>query len=139
MRISPHATIAFWRQLGQLWNQFAVAVEEFFRAVAFHPILEHFQMVWIRLHPIQRDLMSAISTFHLLAINYFCTCPTFGSSENDHRPDRSPARAALAAFGLNGADLIEDLIKRMRHELVHRLRIMPFHKVRLIAISNEQR
>jgi len=41
-------------------------------------------------------------------------------------------------FALNALDLGNHFVQRRRHQLVHQWRIIAFHKMRLIAVSDEQ-
>src|SRR5947207_10229277 len=39
---------------------------------------------------------------------------------------------------LDGVDFLDDQVERMRHELVHGLRLVAFHKIRFVTIASEK-
>ena len=121
VRIRAHAPRPFGRQLGQLGNERAVAIEQLLGTIALHPVFEHLQVVRLGGKIRERNLMGAESAFHLHAVHHFRAGPAFGRFEDDHGPQRALGESVLARVFLNRLDLFDDGIERRRHGLVHRL------------------
>ena len=74
----------------------------------------------------------------LFAINFLRTGPTFGSPQDDHRPTWALRQTIHASIPLDRPDLRTDLIQCGCHQLVHRLRVVPFHEVWRIPVPPKQ-
>ena len=86
----------------------------------------------------ERYLMGSISSLDGQSVDHLGPGPALGSIEDDHRPAR-PGRDSLGAgIILDSTDVGHDLVERRRHERVHRLRVVPFDEVGLIAVASHQ-
>src|SRR4030095_15559696 len=93
--IGAHAPRTLRRKVLQLGNEPAGAIEKLLRSVTLHPVFESLQMFG-RVHFSHRHLMRAPSSFDLLAVDFFGARPTFGRTQDNHRPAR-PADRLVAA------------------------------------------
>ena len=59
--------------------------------------------------------------------------PALGAAEHDHRPGRALRDAVDARRPLNLGDLRDDAVHRVRHQAVHRHRVVTLDEVRLVA------
>ena len=85
MRVGAHPPFARRRERGDLGPQRAVAVEQFFRTVAFHPGFEQLHVSGFGRHFGKRHLMRAPKAFGLQPVDLFGASPTFGGLEDDRR------------------------------------------------------
>src|SRR6185312_5516717 len=107
------------RQRLQVGVQTAGLVEQAFRLIASHPVLEDFEMSSIGANLLDRDLMSTPEALDLLAIDFLRTGPALRATQDNHRPARAAVHLAAAGKGLNSADAVEHFVERARHLLVH--------------------
>src|SRR5271169_1666369 len=138
MRIGSHTPVARWRKFGEFRHKFATLIEELFRLVTFHPLLELGQVLWMLCKIRDRNLMCSPGIFDWLAIDDLWPGPAFGSAQNNHRPSRKRRAASAASRLLDGMNLVEDGVQRLRHEWMHRLRIVAFDEIRFVAIAGKQ-
>ena len=131
--------VALGREFGQLREQPAVVVEQFLGLVALHPFFQHLQMLGFVRQLGQRHLVRAPGAFHRLAVHFLRPGPALGRAQNDHRPAR-PLRNAVCARASCWIARIsaQHRVQRRRHQLVHRLRLVAFHEIRLVAVAREQ-
>ena len=118
-------------------HQSAVLVEQFFRPVTPEPVFEQFEMPGVRAR-MQRHLVRAKRAFDLLAIHDFRPGPALGRFEHDHGPARPCRVLLLARLALNGADLLDARVERLRHGFVHRARLMAADEVRRPSVTAQQ-
>jgi len=85
-----------------------------------------------------RNLVRAERPFDLQPVDNLRPSPAFRAAQNNHRPLRAPRIRIFLGFALNALDLGNHFVQRRRHQLVHQWRIIAFHKMRLIAVSDEQ-
>ena len=138
VRVGAHAPLAAGRQLGQLGTQPAVVVEQLFRPVALHPVFEDAHVLGLVVHLAHRHLMRAPVILGLLAVDFLRAGPALGRAQHDHRPARALAGAVPARVGLDALDLVDDGVKRGRHELVHLFGVVAFDEIRRVAVAAEQ-
>ena len=84
------------------------------------------------------NLVRAPVVFDLQAINICRTCPALRAAENDHWPAGAVHVAVLSCVLLIGEDLLDALIKSVRHETVHLGGGAALDKVRLPAAAAEE-
>ena len=65
--------------------------------------------------------------------------PALRRAQHDHRPARALGHAALARGGLDLADLVEHLVERRGHQLVHLVGVRALDEARRVAVALEQR
>src|ERR1700730_7311857 len=82
--------------------------------------------------------MSAPGSFNLLAVDDLRTSPSLGSTQHDHRPPGKRGTLGLAGVPLNFLDLRKHGLECGSHELMHRLRLLSFGEVGLVAVSRVQ-
>src|SRR5579864_1289800 len=138
MRIHAHTPTTFRSQRGDLVEHFAVLVEQLFRFVAAHPVLENLQMRRILADIVDRHLMRTPRSFYRLAINFLWPGPTLGTLENQHRPAWTLVVLLIARVLLDCADLGQDLVERRRRSLVHLCWIAACDQHGTISVSAKQ-
>ena len=137
MRIGAHAPLAFGRQGGDLGARRAVLVEQLVRAVAHHPVVQDLQ-VFGRGGVGDGHLMGAPVALDPQAVHLARPGPALGGAQDDHRPARQFAGAALSCRLLDGADLAQGAVEGGRELLMDALRLVAAHQQRLIAVALEQ-
>ena len=138
VRVGAHAPRARRRQRADLLHRFAVAVEQLFRAVALHPGFQNADVLRLLGQLRQRHLVRAEGAFDLHAIHHLRPGPALGAAQYDHGPGAALAEAARAGFALDLADALHHAVERGGHELVHHVRIVALHEMRLVAVAFEQ-
>ena len=88
----------------------------------------------------ERHLMRAERAFDLLAVHYLRPGPAFRRAQDDHRPASGACVNPFVRARRSESSRISsnDRVQRRRHQLVHRLRIVAFDEVRLVAVAAEQ-
>src|SRR5262245_66260240 len=82
--------------------------------------------------------MRAPEAFGLLAVNFFWPRPSFWRTQNDHAAERTLALTIAKRSCLNALDILNNRIKRGRHELVHFFRLVALDEIRSVAVAAEQ-
>ena len=126
------------RKCRKLLAELAAFIEQFTRAVAFHPRFQLAQMLGI-LQIGEWDLMCAPSALDRLAVHEFRSSPTLRRAEHDHGPKRPlyGVRRGTGCF-LDLANLRQDCIQRLGQALMHQRGDVAFHEMRLIAVAADQ-
>ena len=138
VRIGAHSSVALWSKFGQFGFELAVFLEQLFGLVASHPFFQQLQMPPFVSQIRERHLVRAPGTLRRFAIHLFWSSPTFGTAENDHRPDWAPLEPILARARLNDADLVEHLVERASHPLVHQGGLVAFYEIRFVTVAAEK-
>src|SRR5664279_557973 len=86
----------------------------------------------------QRYLMRAKGALVREPIDHFWSGPAFGRAQHNHRPTR-PSSVVLGPCPLlNLADILDCLVQRGGHELVHLFRVVTFDEERTPARAAEK-
>ena len=83
----------------------------------------------------ERDLVCAEGTFDRNAIHFLRARPSLGRAEYDHGPDRLFCESVLTCLLLNSPNLGVTILKRLRQNLMHDLRIIALDKVRVVTTA----
>jgi hypothetical protein len=138
MGICAHPSFSLRRKFGQLRLEPPSVVKKLLGLVALHPFFEKLHVIGLGGKLGQGHLVRPPGIFDGLAVHDLRAGPAFGSAENNHGP-RRPIRVSLETrFLLDRADLCGYGVERRRHQRMHNLRIMTFHKVGLISISRKK-
>src|SRR5262245_55352336 len=86
MWIRAHAALALGRNLGEFGFEAAAGVEEFFRPIALHPLFQDFYVLGFLVHFAHGHLVRAPGILSTFAVDFLRARPSFGRSQNDHRP-----------------------------------------------------
>ena len=85
-----------------------------------------------------RHLMRAPESFDFQSVDLLRAGPALRAAQHDHRPARwTLGRFADARALLDRADLVERIVERVGHQLMHRGRVVALDEQRLIAIADE--
>src|SRR5712671_5445410 len=82
--------------------------------------------------------MRAPRSLDWLVVHKFRSGPAFRSTQDNHGPDWERGRSLAAGLTLDSMDFFDHRVERRRHELMHRFRVVPFHKVGFIAVAREE-
>ena len=137
MRIRAHAARAARRQMRDVRFQTAVFIEQLFRPVTSHPVLEQLKMPGFRTG-VQWHLVRSKRSLHLLAIDGFGSGPALGRFEHDHRPAWACRVAMLASLVPYGANLFDRGIEGPRHVFMHERRLVAGDEQRRPAVTTQQ-
>lgn len=96
-------------------------------------------MLGIRSNVCERHLMRAERSLDWHALDLLGPSPSFGCSQDDHRPRRATLKAVLSSAALNAADLIVALVQSLREELMHRRVVVALDEERLVAVPLVER
>ena len=136
VRIGGNAARAGRGKFLQFGDEGALGVEEFFGFVAAHPVFHDFQALRIG-HGIENgNLVSAPEIFHLVAVDFFWSGPSFGRTKNDHGPARTSGVVLGAGVLLQGTNLQDALLESGGHLLMHCGGIMAFDEIRFVAVAD---
>ena len=138
MGIGAHPACARRREGGQFGFQAAGRVEQLLGPVALHPGFEDAYVLRMAPHLAHRHLMRAPVAFLPLAVDLLWAGPAFRRAHDDHRPHGPLGEAVRSGILLNAPDVVDRLLKRRRHQLVHRLRIVALDEMRGIAVAAHQ-
>ncbi len=95
-------------------------------------------MVWVRDETRNGYLVRTPGVFDRFSVHYLWPGPALRRSQDDHWPHWESGGPSCAGVILNRVDFLDDRVERMRHQLVHGLRLMAFHKIRLVTIAGEK-
>src|SRR5579863_8351166 len=82
--------------------------------------------------------MRAPRAFHRFVVHRSWPGPAFWCAKNDHRPHWNASRSPGACVVLNRANFRDDHVQRLRHLLMHDLRIMTLYEVRLLPVARKK-
>src|ERR1700722_16313495 len=101
--------------------------------ITAHPSFDQLQMSRVGNGVRDWHLMRAPGTLQPLAVEFFRTGPSLGSAHDDHRPSRTNriGGVAFSRMVLDLANFRDASFERRRHQLMHRLRLVARHYVRL--------
>ncbi len=139
MRVGAHPPVALGGEALQLGDQGPVLVEELVGVVALEPRLKHGEMVGVGLHLGQRHLVRSPGPLGGQPVDELRPGPPLGALEDDHRPCGPGGVAGLARVLLDGGDLGDHRVERLRHQLVHLRRVVARDPVHLVPVALEQR
>ena len=137
MRVGPHATRAFRREVGEFRAQFAGLVEKFFGFVALHPVFQNSDVLRFG-HVAHGHLMRAERARHRFAVDDLRPGPTFGCAEHDHRPGPALLEPFRAGVLLDGRDFGNHRLQRGGHEPVHLVRFLALDPIRFVAVPAQE-
>src|SRR5579875_738527 len=135
VRIGAHAPVAAWGQRRQFRQQTTIAVEQFLRLVAAHPLLQHSQVCRVGFDIRDRYLVGAEGIFNRHAIDLFGACPAFGRAHDDDGPRRALAKTMLTRIFLIATDAGVAGIEQVGEVSVHGLWIVAFDEKHLVAVA----
>ena len=138
VRVGPHPALALGGQLAQLGDEPAALVEQLLGPVAPHPGFEELEVLGVLGRLGERHLVGPVGPLDRQAVDHLGAGPALGRLEDDHRPARPLGDAPLAGVGLDAPDLGDDLVERLGHELVHRLRLVPLDEVGRVAVAAQE-
>ena len=95
-------------------------------------------MVRIFMHLAHRHLVSAPVAFGALAVDFLRTGPAFRSPKHDHRPARPLRESVLARVSFDALNICDDFVQRGGHELVHLVRVVPFHEIGRVTVAAKE-
>src|SRR6516225_12335793 len=98
MRVGTHSAVSLGRKLFQFRNQATILVEQLFRLLVAHPLLEDAQLLGVLFHLGQRHLVCTPKAFEPVTAHLLRSAPAFRSAQYDHRPPRSLSHVGSAAF-----------------------------------------
>src|SRR4029453_5688635 len=136
--IGAHATVALRRQFREFGFQLPGLVEKVLWLITLHPFFEDLYVRRLFVHLTHRHLVASPVVLGPFAVNLLRAGPSFGRTENDHRPERSFHGAGTAGVSLNSVNIFKDVFEGGSHQLVHLLRITSLDKVRRVAIAAEK-
>src|SRR6185312_1739762 len=139
MRIGAHAACARGRDARDLRNERAIVIEQFFGAVALHPLLEQRDMSRIIRKSGDRYLMRAERSLRLLPVDELGARPALGRTQHDHRPWDAMREAVLARFLLDALDVRQNGVHGGSHELVHHVWVVSGDETRIVPVASQQR
>ncbi len=139
VRIGAHPPVGARGQPGQLADQGPVGVEQLFRPVAAHPVLELAQVLRVGARAGDRHLVRAPGALDLEPVHHLRAGPALGRLEHDHRPARPGQVAVPPGPPLDGADLIHHLVQGGGELLVNPVRDVAGHPVHPVAVALQQR
>src|SRR5437879_1105346 len=84
------------------------------------------------------NLVRSPGVFDRFPVDDLWPGPALRRSQDDHWPHRKSGWLPRTGLILNGVDFRDDRVERVCHELVHGLRFMALHKIRLVAIPGEK-
>src|SRR5262245_14892718 len=90
------------------------------------------------MHLAHRHLVRAPEAFGLFAVDFFWARPSLGRAQYDHGPKRPLALTIAKRSCLNALDLLNNRIKRGRHELVHFFRLFALDEIGGVAVAAEK-
>ncbi len=137
-RVRPHPPFAAWRQRRQFGDERAAIVEELLGLVAPHPALEDLEVLAVRAHVGDRDLVRAERPLDGEPVDDLRARPPLRRAKHDGRPRRALRDPAPAGFGLNRPDAREARVERGGDRRVHVRRIAPLDEVHLVAVRLEE-
>ena len=138
MRVVTHPAFALRRQIRQLADQLARAVEELLDAVAAEPVLEDPDVVRMGGEVGHGYLVRAEGAFDLISVHGLRPGPALGRAQDDHRPRWASRFMTCPRVFLDACDLVQRPVERRRHLLVDLRRIVPAHDHRLVAVPAHQ-
>ncbi len=97
----------------------AVLVEQLLRPVRPHPRFELSEVGRVGPHLGEWYLVGAPGTLHRQSVDLLRSGPALGCDKHDHRPPGPSCVPVLAGLPLNPCELVEHLVERRRHQLVH--------------------
>src|SRR5262249_13120119 len=111
----------------ELRNEPTLFIEVLLRLVTAHPRLQQLEMTGVASN-VQRHLVRAPKSFQVMAIHFPRSRPAFGTAQNDHRPTRAGGLAGTPRLFLDFADLLNTMLERGGHRLVHAAGFAAFYK-----------
>ena len=136
MRVRADPVISLGRERAQFGFETVVFVEQFFGLIAQKPVFEQLHVLGL----FHRDghLMRAETVFDLKPVHDLRAGPALGGAEHDHRPEGAFRLAFFARVFLDLFDLVDALVERFRHFLVHIHGIVALDEIGLPAAAVEE-
>ena len=130
MRIGAHPPVALRRQLGQFRHEPAILIEQLLGLVAFHPAFEQLDMIGMLGDP-PGAAPGAPGTSLRSAGRRRLSAPSspWATSARSSASAAGWCRCWLRALLLDLPDVLDGLVQRGGHELMHFFRLVAFHKV----------
>ena len=132
LRDGAHPPVALGRRRQHVVARRAVVAEQLVRPVRAHPRLELGERLRVLAQVAERDLVGSRRALARAR-------PALRGAQHDHRPARPLAVAVLAGAPLDLRDLVERLVERGGHALVHVLRVVALDEDRPVPVALEQR
>ena len=82
-----------------------------------------------------RHLVRTPVSLFPLAVDLLGTGPAFGRAHDDHRPGGALGKTVAPRVRLDAADVVNDRLERLRHQLMHLRRIIALDKMGRIAVA----
>ena len=92
-------------------------------------------MLGMALHLAHRHLMRAPVAFLPLAVDLLRAGPALRRAHDDHRPGGTLGEAFGPRVVLDAADVVDHLLQRRGHQLVHGLRVIALDEMRGVAVA----
>ena len=134
VRVRAHAPIALRSEGGELRHQPAALVEDLLGLIPAHPLLEHRQVIGIRLDVAEWHLVCTESPLDGQAVDDLRSRPSFGRAQDDRGPCRSLDEALCARVGLDAADAREAGVQRGGERRMHGHRVTALDEVDFVAV-----
>ena len=138
MRVGAHPQLALGRLRGDLGSHRSGVIEQLLGPVGPKPFLELGEVLRVRPYGGERHLMGAERPLGGQAVDLLRARPPLRCAQHDHRPPRPGCLTVLAGAPLDLGDLVENLVERRRHQLVHLLGVRSLHESRRVAVTLEQ-
>ncbi|EFH27144.1 hypothetical protein GVAMD_0243 [Gardnerella vaginalis AMD] len=128
--IFTNAEFALWHEGKNVFLHSALFIEELFRLVGLHPVLQNLEVSFGIASRCQWHLVCTPRTFGLLAIDELRAGPTLWSAEDNHWVVRTSYIVSLS-LSLNIANFIEDSFEHVSKATVDG------HMILIVEASNE--
>src|SRR5437660_785025 len=86
VRICSHTMVTCGCKRSKLWQQATILVEHVLRLITVHPLFQKLQMLRVRLHFRDRNLVCAKCALNRDTIDFLWPRPSFGRTQDDRRP-----------------------------------------------------
>src|SRR5215204_4019498 len=140
VRVRAHAPLPLRGKRGELFDEPAILVEEFFGAVGAQPLLQKGELLGIGPDVRERHLVGAEGTGNRQAAYHARPGPALGGTQHDRWPvgTRRDVKVSFAGPALDGPDLLVAQVECGGEGLVHAGRVVPLDEVYRIAVPFEQ-
>ena len=115
-----------------------VLVEQLLGPVAAHPRVQGAEMIAVRAHLGQRDLVGAPRSLDGKAVDLLRSRPPLGRAQDDHRPPRPRTAPPGTRVVLDVVHFGHDVVERLGQRLVHHLGLLALHDPRRPAAAPQQ-
>ena len=138
MRVRTYSAFTFRREFQKFFNELALLIEQLFWAITLEPLFKNFQVPTLGIHVCNRYLMGSPGAFDRFAIHDLWSSPTLRTPQDNHGPGWKRYGFLAAPFILDGADLFDHCVERCRHQLMHPLGFVSFHKIGFVSVAMEE-